>query len=103
MNLLSSLGLVVSEEVLSVVGLILLLVSAWGGDKAARSISLAAVAVLAAVAFAVPALSLGNFGPSFSAFNGQFAQDSFASYAKILIYLGAAITLVVAPRFLKRR
>lgn len=103
MNLLSSLGLVVSEEVLSVVGLILLLVSAWGGDKAARSISLAAVAVLIAVGFlAVPALSLGNFGPSFSAFNGQFAQDSFASYAKILIYLGAAITLVVAPRFFEK-
>jgi NADH-quinone oxidoreductase subunit N len=103
MNILSSLGLVVSEEVLSVVGLILLLVSAWGGDKAARSITIAAIAILAVVAIlAVPSLTLGRFGPDVSAFSGQFSQDSFASYAKILIYLGAAVTLIVAPSFFEK-
>jgi NADH-quinone oxidoreductase subunit N len=103
MNLLSSLGLVASEEVLSGFGLLLLLVSAWGGDKAARTISVASVLVLALVAIlAVPSLMLGRSGVEVSAFYGQFAQDSFASYAKILIYLGAAVTLIVAPSFFEK-
>jgi NADH-quinone oxidoreductase subunit N len=103
MNLLSSLGLVLSEEVLSVVGLLLLLVSAWGGDKAARTISVASILTLAAVGvLAVPSLSLGSHGAEVSAFYGQFAKDSFASYAKILIYLSAAVTLIVAPNFFEK-
>jgi NADH-quinone oxidoreductase subunit N len=50
MNLLTSLGLVLSEEVLSGFGLLLLLVSAWGGDKSARTISFASILALAAAA-----------------------------------------------------
>ena len=38
MNLQQSLWLVAPEEVLSLAGLALLLVAAWGGDKASRLI-----------------------------------------------------------------
>ncbi|MDE1915569.1 MAG: NADH-quinone oxidoreductase subunit NuoN [Sphingomonadales bacterium] len=103
MNLLTSLGLVASEEVLSGFGLLLLLVAAWGGDKAARTVTVASILALAAVAvMAVPSLMLSRAGVDVSAFDGQFAQDSFASYAKLLIYLGAAVTLLVAPNFFEK-
>jgi len=56
MDLLHSLQLTLAEELISVSGLILLLVAAWGGDKMSRFISIACVTVLVAcAALAVPA------------------------------------------------
>ena len=43
MELLRSLAITGTEEVLSISGLILLLAAGWGGDKASRAISIAAV------------------------------------------------------------
>ncbi|MEN9682889.1 MAG: hypothetical protein RLZZ427_640 [Pseudomonadota bacterium] len=103
MDLTQSLRLVAPEELLSVAGLVLLLVSAWAGSaRAARVVSWAAVAVLAAcAALVVPAL--GGVDPAAaSAFGGLFAADAFAAYAKVLIYAAAAATLIVAPPFFAR-
>lgn len=98
-----SLRLIAPEETLSVAGLVLLLIAAWGGDKASRLISILAVAALvAATALVAPALCGGAMGADTSAFFGQFRADAFSSYAKILIYLSAAVTLVVAPAFFER-
>ncbi|KHK91596.1 NADH-quinone oxidoreductase subunit NuoN [Novosphingobium malaysiense] len=98
-----SLRLIAPEETLSIAGLVLLLVAAWGGDKASRLISILAVAALvAASALVAPALCGGAMGPDTSAFFGQFYADAFASYAKILIYISAAATLVIAPAFFER-
>jgi len=98
-----SLRLIAPEETLSVVGLVLLLVAAWGGDKASRLISILAVAgLVAAGCLVAPALCQGAMGPDTSAFFGQFRADAFASFGKILIYLSAAVTLVVAPAFFER-
>ncbi len=98
-----SLRLVAPEELLSISGLILLLVAAWAGDKAARAISIVAVAVLAACAFLVaPALCNGAMGPETVAFFGQYQADAFASFAKLLIYAAAAASLIVAPAFFER-
>ena len=98
-----SLRLVAPEELLSISGLVLLLVAAWAGDKAARAISIASVAVLAACAFLVaPALCSGAMGPETSAFFGQFRADAFASFAKLLIYAAAGAALIVAPAFFDR-
>ncbi|AIT78848.1 MULTISPECIES: NADH-quinone oxidoreductase subunit NuoN [Novosphingobium] len=98
-----SLRLIAPEETLSIAGLVLLLIAAWGGDKSSRLISILAVAALAAASFLVaPALCGGAMGPDTSAFFGQFRADAFASYAKILIYISAAASLVIAPKFFDR-
>ena len=98
-----SLRLIAPEETLSIAGLVLLLISAWGGDKASRLISILAVTALVGATFLVaPALCGGAMGPDTSAFFGQVKADAFSSYAKILIYLSAAATLVIAPAFFER-
>ena len=98
-----SLRLVAPEELLSIVGLVLLLVAAWGGDKASRAITWAAVAALAVCAALVaPALCSGASGPDTVAFYGQFRADAFASFAKLLIYAAAGASLIVAPAFFER-
>jgi NADH-quinone oxidoreductase subunit N len=98
-----SLRLVAPETLLSIAGLLLLLVAAWAGDKAARAISILAVAALAAAAFLVaPALCGGDMGPDTSAFMGQYRADAFAGFAKLLIYGAAGAALIVAPAFFER-
>ncbi|MBO9723619.1 MAG: NADH-quinone oxidoreductase subunit NuoN [Novosphingobium sp.] len=98
-----SLRLIAPEETLSVASLVLLLVAAWGGDKAAKLISVLAVAALVAAGILVaPALCGGAMGAETSAFFGQYRADAFASYAKILIYISAAVSLVVAPAYFDR-
>ena len=99
----TSLRLVAPEPLLSVSGLVLLLVAAWGGDKASRLISILSVAGLVGAAVLVaPALCGGAMGPDTVAFMGQFRADAFASFAKILIYGAAAASLMVAPTFFER-
>ncbi|MCY1671483.1 NADH-quinone oxidoreductase subunit NuoN [Novosphingobium sp. SL115] len=103
MDIIRSLLLVAPETLISISGLILLLVAAWCGDKASRLISIAAVAVLTACAFLVaPALWGGAMGPETEAFGGQYRADAFAAFAKLLIYAGAGVTLIVAPSFFDR-
>ena len=103
MDLVQSLWLVLPEEVLSLAGLALLLVAAWGGDKASRLISILCVAALTAAAFLVaPALCSGAAGAGTEAFGGQYRADAFASFAKLLIYAAAGVTLIVAPAFFDR-
>ena len=103
MDLFRSLWLVLPEEVLSLAGLALLLVAAWGGDKASRLISMACVAALTAAAFLVaPAMWSGAAGAGSDAFGGQYRADAFAAFAKLLIYAAAAVTLIVAPAFFDR-
>ena len=99
----ASLRLIAAEDILSLVGLLLLLVAGWYGDKAARFITGACVLALAAAAvFTVPALTNGVMGHDASVFFGQYAEDSFAAYAKLLIYGAAAAALLVAPAFFER-
>ncbi|MES2492011.1 MAG: NADH-quinone oxidoreductase subunit NuoN [Pseudomonadota bacterium] len=103
MNWQHSLLLVAPEQLLSISGLILLLVAAWGGDKVARAASVAAMIVLtAAMVLVFPALANGAIGQDTSAFGGQFHADAFASFAKLLIFGSAIATLAVAPQFFER-
>jgi NADH-quinone oxidoreductase subunit N len=103
MDFAHSLRLVAPEETLSVGALILLLMSAWAGDKASRLISILAVAVLVGCMFLVaPALWSGAMGPDTVAFSGQYRADAFAAFAKLLIYGASAVTLIVAPAFFDR-
>lgn len=98
-----SLLLIAPEQLLSISGLVLLLVAAWSGDRAARGINWLAVAVLAvAVIMVAPTLGSGASGASTEAFFGQIRADSFAAFAKLLIFVSAGAALLVSPQFLGR-
>jgi NADH-quinone oxidoreductase subunit N len=84
--------LVLPEEVLSTGALLLMLVAAWAGDRSAKLLTWLAILLLAAAAFLLPGIRDGGG----SAFFGLFAADSFAAFAKIVIYAAAAISLVAA-------
>jgi NADH-quinone oxidoreductase subunit N len=103
MDLLQSLAITGPEVVLSLSGLALLMVAAWSGDSASRAISISAVGVLVVCGLIVaPALGSGAMGPDTLAWFGQYRADAFAAFGKLLIYVGAAVTLIVAPAFFDR-
>jgi NADH-quinone oxidoreductase subunit N len=84
--------LVLPEEILSVGALLLMLGAAWGGDRAAPLLTWLAVLLLAAAAAFLP----GLIGAGGSAFYGLFVADSFAAFAKIVIYGASAVSLLAA-------
>ncbi|MXO67686.1 NADH-quinone oxidoreductase subunit NuoN [Altererythrobacter marinus] len=102
MQLQSSLALIAPEIVLSLAGLALLLIAAWSRNAGRLVTILAAVALGGASVLVAPALCSGAMGPDTLAFEGQFAADAFASFAKILIFVSAIACLMVAPRFFDR-
>jgi NADH-quinone oxidoreductase subunit N len=100
MDFAASFALVLPELVLTGTGLALLLVAAWGGDKAARQIAIvAATALFAAGILIVPGLHFVVDGPATLAFGGLLKVDSYALFAKALIYLSAIAALMIAPSF----
>jgi len=103
MDFAASLTLVLPEIILSLSGLVLLLVGAWFGDQSSRVISVAAAVALGACFFIVaPAVCAGASGPDTVAFYGQFTADSFAGFAKLLIFAAGGASLVIAPAFFER-
>ena len=94
----ASLALTMPELILSLGGVALLMVAAFGGDGLAKAIGWGAVALFAAAGFSLlgPA---GNGGPGF---DGLYIADSFAAFAKLLIYIAAAVCVIVAPGFFER-
>ncbi|WP_380877419.1 NADH-quinone oxidoreductase subunit N [Sphingomonas sp. DBB INV C78] len=98
MSFIHSLSLTLPELILSVGSLVLLMVAAYGGDKMTKAISWAAAALFVAAAFAL----LGPAGHGGDAFDGLYRADAFAAFAKVLIYIAAAVTMVIAPAFFER-
>jgi NADH-quinone oxidoreductase subunit N len=80
------------EILLSASSLILLLMTAWLGDKSGRLITWLAVAALVGAALLVP----GVRDSGGTAFGGLFIADGFAAFSKILVYLGAAVAALMA-------
>ena len=101
MSYSTSLYLTGPEIVLSLSGLVLLLVTAWTGEKAARAITIAAVAALFGALFFN--VSLFDQGVGGIAFGGLFLADGFAVFAKSLVYLATIACLIVAPRYFDAR
>jgi NADH-quinone oxidoreductase subunit N len=99
MDLNASLYLVRPEIVLSFSALALLLLAAWRSD-AGRLVSIFAVAAL--VGAAAYTVNFFNTGTDALAFDGLFSNDAFSNFSKILIYMAAAISLMIAPRFLEK-
>ena len=100
MDFASSFGLIAPELVLVAAGMVLLMFAAWGGDKAARFSSIAAAAALFGAGFLLlPGLHFGTDGLETLAFGGLLKIDSFALFAKALIYLASIACLMIAPAF----
>ncbi|HEX8216345.1 MAG TPA: NADH-quinone oxidoreductase subunit NuoN, partial [Allosphingosinicella sp.] len=83
---------------LTAASLVLLLMSAWMGDRSGRLIAWLAVASLAGACFLVP----GVRDAGGTAFGGLFIADRFAAFAKILVYGGAAVSILAAQSWFGR-
>jgi len=104
MDWMQSLRIAAPEELLSLAGLYLLVVSAWSrGSRDARTVTwLAVLALGIAGLIAAAPLAQGLSGPAALAFNGLYSGDAFAGFAKLLIYISAGASLLVAPAFFDR-
>jgi NADH-quinone oxidoreductase subunit N len=98
MDYSASLLMTLPELVLGIGAIALMLVAAWGGQASTRAVSWTAVAILAGAGIALmgPASSGGE------AFYGLYRADAFAAFAKVLIYIAAAVAIIIAPRFFAR-
>jgi NADH-quinone oxidoreductase subunit N len=95
----ASLALTLPELILSAGSLVLLLVAGWRGDAATRLIGWAAIAL-----FVLAGLSLfGPAGNGGEAFAGLYIADRFAAFAKALIYIAAAVSVILAHNYFERR
>ena len=98
MSYAEQLSMTLPELVLAVGAIVLMLVSAWGKQAAARGVSIAAVFVLAGAGVAL----IGNGSSGGTAFGGMYRADAFAAFAKVLIYIASAVAIIIAPRFFER-
>jgi len=96
MNLHSALGVALPEVVLAAGALLLLVVGAVRGDKAAGLVS-ALAGVLLIVSAGVAAVA-----PFGAVFNGGFVSDAAAVFSKVAIYLASAVAIVLGAPWLKR-
>jgi NADH-quinone oxidoreductase subunit N len=96
--MLASLSLTLPELILSAGALTLLMVAAFGGDRLTNAISWGSVGLLAAASLAL----LGPSGAGGIAFDGMYHADAFAAFAKLLIYIAAAVSVIIAPPFFAR-
>lgn len=100
MNYGISLYLTGPEIFLSIAGLILTLIAAWGGQKSARLSTVLAVGALVGAAVITANLLLNpSFEQGGDAFGGLYRMDAFGSVSKLLIYLAGIGCLMVTPRF----
>ncbi|MFW2853128.1 NADH-quinone oxidoreductase subunit NuoN [Sphingomonas sp. TX0543] len=98
MNYAAQLSMTLPEVVLSLGALALMMVAAWTGPNATRAISWTAVAVLAGAGIAL----VGPASAGGSAFDGMYRADAFAAFSKALIYVAAAVAILLAPGFFQR-
>ena len=93
-----SLLLTLPEVILSVGALLLLMIAAFAGDRATQLISALAVLLLAAAGVSL----FGPAGSGGSAFGGLYVADSFAAFAKLLIYGAAIMSIILAHGYFER-
>jgi len=96
MEFLGVFASVLPEIILTIAALALMLVAAFAGDGSARLNSWLAVAALAVAGLALssPAVHAGG-----EIFEGLYRADAFGAFAKVLIYVAAGASILLAPRF----
>ncbi len=95
MNYVSSFALSMPEEILSAGAIVLMLMAAWMGDRSARLIGWLSVALLGIAAISL----IGTPSSGGTGYAGAYHADAFAGYAKLLIYVSAAVAIMIAPSF----
>ncbi len=98
MDYSANLAMTLPEIVLSLGAIVLMLVSAWGGSASTKAVSWTAVAVLAGAGIAL----IGPASYGGSAFGGLYRADAFAAFAKVLIYITTAVSIIIAPNFFRK-
>jgi NADH-quinone oxidoreductase subunit N len=94
----ASLLMTLPEEILGAAALLLMLVAAWGGSGATRAISWVSVAVLVGAGIAL----FGAASTGGEAYGGLYRADAFAAFSKVLIYIAAGVSILLAPNFFQR-
>ncbi len=90
------------ELILSIAGLALLVLAAWRSDSGRLISILAVVALFAAGAHVVELLTNPAYEFGGDAFSGTYRMDAFGSFSKLIIYAAAAVSLIIAPRYLEK-
>ena len=98
MTILSDIAIGLPEIFLAVAGMVMLMIGAFRREPSGSFVAWLAIASFIVAAFLV---LIGSNGPSV-AFNALFVIDGFAVYAKILVLLGAALTLLLAVSYNER-
>jgi NADH-quinone oxidoreductase subunit N len=86
------------ECLIALAAMALLMIGVLAGRNAFRIVTLAAIFALAVAAWFV----FAPVSASESAFGGAFAADGFARFAKLLVLLGSALTILMSQEFLER-
>ncbi len=98
MNAISTnVAVLLPELIVAVSAMVLLLFGALRGEKGIGLVSALAIIVLIVAAWFVAS----PISPDAHAFGGAFVVDNFARFAKLLILLGSAVTLLMAQDFLE--
>ncbi len=99
MSYLHDLAMVAPELILTLVALLTLLIAAWSGDRAYTLVVVLCLAGLAAAGLSL----IGPAGDGGSVFGGLYFADAFSTFSKVLIYVAAGVSILMAPRFFARR
>lgn len=86
------------ELVLAAGSIVLMLVAAFGGQASTKLVSWASVALLAGAGIALA----GPSSTGGAAFGGLYHADAFATFSKVVIYVAAAVSILIAPNFFQR-
>ena len=91
-------GLARPEIFLAIAGLVLLMVGVFGGAKSTRTVSWLTIAAL----LVATALIGSPDGGRAVGFSGLFVSDAYSSFAKALVFLATAASLLISLEFNER-
>ena len=91
-------GLARPEIFLAIAGLVLLMVGVFGGAKSTRTVSWLTIAAL----LVATALIGSPDGGRAVGFSGLFVSDSYSSFAKALVFLATAASILISLEFNER-
>ena len=96
MDISNALSIATPELIVVIGAMVMLLVGAYGGDKARPAVSLLSGLILIAATVA------SATGPLGEAFLGAFVNDQLAVFAKVVIYLSSAVAVLLGHGWMKR-